>query len=165
MLFRSKKKCFRFFPYPGTTSLYRLSWIDLHGLNHRFLFPLIGLLTRTLYIWCAILYCCYWALSLSPFLTVSWVMAGQSAWLPRTNSNVQNYEIIEMPIFWFLRRKLQLSSQAIIGNNMLFTFRNKCFRFLSCAETSYLCKHHVRFLSIDPPRLDHWFLIPLTLPS
>jgi hypothetical protein len=57
--------------------------------------------------------------------------------------------------------KIAVSSHVIVCNTMLFIFRNKCFRFLLYPGTTYLCKHPIRFSSIDQRGLNNWLLVPL----
>jgi hypothetical protein len=100
--------------------------------NNRFLVPLHLMFRFTLYIWCAILYCCYWYSYVSAFLTVSWVMTSPSVWLPSTHLIIQNFGKVEMSISRFLRRKLCF--MGIIRNTMLFIFQMEMFSLFSISR-------------------------------
>jgi hypothetical protein len=167
MVLKLKNKYFRFLSYPQTTYLCRHPvrfWSkNLHSSDHRFLIPLMILFRADLYIWCTRVHCCYWPLSLSAILTASWVRTRPNAWLKSTTLIIQKFAKVEMSISWFLERKSQLSFEGIIHNPRWFVLKFKYFQFFSYPRIAYLCKHPVRFSSIESRCLEKWLLVPLPM--
>jgi hypothetical protein len=116
-----KSKAFRFLSYLGTTYLckhiFRFSFVISRGSDDQFLTPLHLMFVLTESIWRAIMYCYWWSLQFSTFLTASWVMIDPNMWLAWTNLKIQMFEEIEIWISWFLQWKSKLYSP---GNHVQY---------------------------------------------